>query len=122
MSVHTNIADTAWSRVELFTLWVLLALAALTGLAARLAMRLFSLEETPPSDPTLLITWKRRRLYMIISEVSALPAFATGWMAAALQWKLSVPLVVLGSMCSGALGFGFLIHALQLYITKRASL
>jgi hypothetical protein len=85
-------------------------------------MRLFSLEETPPEDPILLKTWKRRRLYMIISEASALPAFATGWMAAAMQWDLSIPLVVLGSMCSGALGFGFLIHALQLYITKRAAL
>lgn len=97
-------------------------MAALTGLSARLAMRLFNFEETPPIDAEQLKVWKRRRTYMIISESSALPAFATGWMAAALQWDLSIPLVVLGSMCSGALGFGFLIHALQLYITKRAAL
>lgn len=118
-SVHTNVGDT-WSRLELFTLWCLLALAALTGLAARLATRLFSLSDIPPTDPVLLQSWKRRRMYMVISEVSALPAFATGWMAAALQWHLAIPLVVLGSMTTGALGFGFLIHALQLYITKRA--
>lgn len=121
MSVHNSIGD-GWSRFELFTLWVLLALAALTGLSARLAMRLFSLDEVPPEDPLLLKTFNRRRIYMIVSEASALPAFATGWMAAALQWHLSIPLVVLGSMFSGALGFGFLIHALQIYITKRAAI
>jgi hypothetical protein len=84
-------------------------------------MRLFHVEQIPPSDPETLLHWKRRRLYMAISEVSALPAFATGWMAAALQWQLSIPLVVLGSMLSGALGFGFLIHALQTYVTRRVN-
>lgn len=121
MSVHTNVGDT-YTRLELFTLWCLLALAALAGLSARIAMRLFSLDDIPPTDVAALKIWKRRRLYMVISEVSALPAFATGWMAAALQWQLAIPLVVLGSMITGALGFGFLIHALQLYVTKRAVL
>jgi hypothetical protein len=106
-------------RFELAMLWCMLALSALTGLAARLASRLFNVNELPPSDPVALVHWKRRRMYMAISEVCALPAFATGWMAAALQWQLSVPLVVLGSMVSGALGFGFLIHALQTYVLRR---
>lgn len=118
MDVHTNTAGT-WSRVELLALWVILALAALTGLTARLAMRLFSLEEEIPTDEHQLKAWKRRRLYMVISETSALPAFATGWMASAFEWHLSIPVVVLGSMISGALGFGFLIHGLQIYITRR---
>lgn len=108
-------------RIELIILWVMLAFSALSGLSARLAMRLFHVEQIPPTDPEALLSWKRRRLYMAISEVSALPAFATGWMAAALQWQLSIPLVVLGSMLSGALGFGFLIHALQTYVTRRVN-
>jgi hypothetical protein len=108
-------------RLELILLWVMLAFSALSGLAARLAMRLFHVDQLPPSDPIDLVHWKRRRLYMTISEVSALPAFATGWMAAAFQWQLSIPLVVLGSMVSGALGFGFLIHALQTYVLRRAN-
>jgi hypothetical protein len=99
----------------------MLALSALSGLAARLAMRMFSVDQVPPVEAEALAHWKRRRLYMAISEVSALPAFATGWMAAALQWQLSVPLVVLGSMLSGALGFGFLIHALQIYVLRRVN-
>lgn len=106
-------------KIELMVLWFVLALSALAGLSARLAMRLFHVSELPPEDEVLLKHWRRRRLYMAISEVCALPAFATGWVAAALQWSLSIPLVVLGSMVSGALGFGFLIHALQTYVLRR---
>jgi hypothetical protein len=113
--------ETWHDRVELVMYWFVLALASLTGLAARLAMKLFSVSEIPPSDPEELKHWRKRRLYMTISEACALPAFATGWMAASIQWDLSVPLVVLGSMVSGALGFGFLIHALQTYVLRRAN-
>jgi hypothetical protein len=98
-----------------------LALAALSGLAARLAMRLFHIDQIPPIDPEQLQHWKRRRWYMIVSEIAALPAFATFWIAASLQWSLSVPLIVIGSMTSGALGFGFLIHALQIYVLRKAN-
>lgn len=111
--------ETAGHKIELVLFWILLALSALSGLSARLAMKLFNVNELPPIDPAALTHWKRRRSYMLVSEVCALPAFATGWMAASYQWGLPVPLVVLGSMVSGALGFGFLIHALQTYVTKR---
>jgi hypothetical protein len=113
--------ETWQDRLELVLFWLMLALASLSGLAARLAMKLFNVNELPPSDADALKHWRRRRLYMMISEVCALPSFATGWMAAGSYWSLSVPLVVLGSMVSGALGFGFLIHALQTYILRRAS-
>jgi hypothetical protein len=113
--------ETATERLELVFFWLMLALASLSGLAARLAMKLFHINEIPPEDPKALLQWRRRRIYMAISELCALPAFATGWMAASIQWHLPVPLVVLGSMVSGALGFGFLIHALQTYVTKRVS-
>ncbi len=113
--------ETWADRMEQVLFWLMLALASLSGLAARLAMKLFSVDEMPPQDPALLVVWKRRRLYMTISEACALPAFATGWMAASYQWNLSVPFVVLGSMVTGALGFGFLIHALQTYVLRRVN-
>jgi hypothetical protein len=113
--------ETWHERMELVIYWLVLALASLTGLSARLASKLFHVNELPPIDPEALRAWRRRRAYMAISEVCALPAFATGWMAASIQWNLSVPLVVLGSMVSGALGFGFLIHALQTYVLRRAN-
>lgn len=108
------------SRLEMAVLWCILALAALTGLTARLAMKLFHVDQLPPLNPEELRSWKRRRWYMIVSEASALPAFATFWIAASLQWNLSVPFIVIGSMASGALGFGFLIHALQVYVLRKA--
>jgi hypothetical protein len=113
--------ETWADRVELALFWLMLALASLSGLAARLAMKLFNVNELPPQDPALFQLWRRRRLYMLTSEICALPAFATGWMAASYQWHLSVPFVVLGSMISGALGFGFLIHALQVYVLRRVN-
>jgi hypothetical protein len=106
-------------KLDAILFWIMLALASLSGLSARLAMKLFNVNELPPSDPEALIHWKRRRLYMAVSEICALPAFATGWMAASIQWQLSTPVVVLGSMITGALGFGFLIHALQTYVLRR---
>lgn len=106
-------------KIEIAVLWVLLALSALTGLAARLAMKMFDVTEMPPEDLAALKHWKRRRLYMLVSEVCALPAFATGWVAAGVYWNLPVALIVLGSMVSGALGFGFLIHALQTYVLRK---
>lgn len=108
------------SRLEMAMLWCILALAALTGLTARLAMKLFHVDEMPPIDKEQLTSWKRRRWYMIISETAALPAFATFWIAASIQWNLSIAFIVIGSMTSGALGFGFLIHAIQVYILRRA--
>ncbi len=108
-------------RVDLLILWLVLALSALTGLCARLAQRLYSVGELPPSEAELLETWRRRRLWVLISEISALPMFATAWVAASLQWSLPIPLVVLGSMASGALGFGFLLHALQTWVLRKAA-
>jgi hypothetical protein len=113
--------ETAGYKLELVLYWIMLALASLAGLSARLAMKLFNVNELPPSCPDALVHWRRRRMYMAVSEICALPAFATGWMAASMQWQLATPIVVLGSMCSGALGFGFLIHALQTYVTRRVN-
>jgi hypothetical protein len=116
-----DVVGDAASRLDVIILWCLVALSALSGLAARLAMRLFHIDQVPPTDFEQLKSWKRRRWYMIVSEVSALPAFATFWIAASMQWHLSVPLIVIGSMISGALGFGFLIHALQIYVLRKAN-
>lgn len=109
------------SRFDLLLLWIVLALAALSGLCARLAQRLFHVGELPPTDADQLEHWRRRRRWMLISEISALPMFATAWVAASLQWGLPIPLVVLGSMATGALGFGFLIHALQTWVLRKAA-
>lgn len=106
--------------MELFQLWLIVSLTTLVGLSARVARKLFDVAEDPPEDTLLFKHWKRRRHWMIFSEISAVPAIATGWISAGLYWNLSYPFIVLGSMASGALGFGFLLHAVQTWVNKKA--
>jgi hypothetical protein len=98
-------------------IFVLSSAAALVALVARLGLSIGN--DLPPAEPAAFAAWKRRRLWTLVAEFSALPAFAAGWTAASYAWSLSVPVVVLGSMASGALGFGFLLQAFQAIVTKR---
>jgi hypothetical protein len=107
------------SRFELAVLWLGIFFAGLAGLTARISWLLFGVADPPPEDPGQLRVWKRKRLWVTISEFSALPAFATGWLSAGLWWPLPVPVMVLGCMASGALGFGFLLNGLQGVVTRR---
>jgi hypothetical protein len=108
-----------YSRLDLFLFWLLLAVSTLAGLTARLAQRVFDVSQIPPDDERELRSWHLKRRWMIASELAAVPAFATGWIAAWMYWRLNVPFVILGSMCTGALGFGFMINALQTIVSKR---
>jgi hypothetical protein len=100
-------------------LWVLAAFAALTGLCARVAYRIYTDTDHEPSDPVELVIWRRKRFWMVISEFAALPAFATGWSAAGMYWLLPVPYIVIGSMLTGSLGVGFALHAVQTIAQRR---
>ncbi|HEY0116296.1 MAG TPA: hypothetical protein VGB54_11280 [Allosphingosinicella sp.] len=91
--------------------------AALAALVARIGLSIGN--DLPPEDAAAFAAWKRKRVWTIVAEFSALPAFAAAWTAASYLWALSVPFVVLGSMASGALGFGFLLQALQAIVTRR---
>jgi hypothetical protein len=102
---------------EATVIFILSCAAALAALVARLGLSIGA--DPPPEEPSAFAAWKRRRLWTLIAEFSALPAFASGWTAAAYFWSLSIPAVVLGSMASGALGFGFLLQALQTIVTRR---
>ncbi|MFN3388483.1 MAG: hypothetical protein ACK40O_06085 [Allosphingosinicella sp.] len=98
-------------------IFLLSCAAALTALLARMGLSISN--DPPPEDPAALAAWKRKRLWTLVGEIAALPAFGALWTAASYHWSLSVPFVVLGSMASGALGFAFLLHALQSIVTKR---
>lgn len=110
------------SGAQIAQIWATMGLAALSGLCGRLAYRLFGIGEMPPADHEAYLAWRRRRWWMVFSEIGALPAFATGWTAAGLYLKFPMALVVLGSMLSGALGFGFLLHLLQFFVRERAAI
>lgn len=107
------------TKYDLVVLWGAAYFGALVAFAARIAWLLYGVGDLPPEDPAQLAAWERRRRWMIISEFCALPLFATAMVTGGLEWGWSVPVVVGGSMCGGALGFGFLLHALQTIVTRR---
>lgn len=107
------------SKLDIALLWMLSGLAALAAVVGKLGMALFVLAQDPPADPLELIQWQRRRRWLICSELSALPLFATLGVSATVYFALTPVASVLISMGLGALGFGFLLHALQLVVRRR---
>ncbi|RST30172.1 hypothetical protein HMF7854_04515 [Sphingomonas ginkgonis] len=107
------------NRSEAFLLWTLCYFAALTAFAARIAHQLFSLGSEPPEDPVELAHWRRRRRWLMTSEFSALPMFATLSVLAAEQGWVSPVTAVIAALCAGALGFAFFLHALEAVVMRR---
>jgi len=63
--------------------------------------------------------WERKRRWLIISELSALPAFATISLLVGKLREWPMEGVILLSMVLGALGFAFFLDALQTIVRKR---
>lgn len=93
--------------------WLLAYMGALTGFSARMAYKLFGIASAPPTDPAELAGWRRKRRWLMISEFAALPMFATlAVLSTAKGWTDPVTSVI-AAMILGALGFAFLLHALE---------
>lgn len=46
------------------------------GLAGRIGYKLFGADaDPPPPDPAAVATWRRKRRWLVLSELSALPCF-----------------------------------------------
>ena len=86
-------------------LWLLAWGGGLAICGAKLAYMLFGISSEPPDDPVALRAWVRKRKWLVISELAALPAFAS---IAVIIGKLRAwPMegVVLFSMLLGALNW-----------------
>src|SRR3546814_13507389 len=59
-----------------FLWWLTALFGGLMICGAKLAYMLFGLPTEPPIDPSALASWERKRRWMVISELAALPAFA----------------------------------------------
>lgn len=102
--------------------WIAALIAAATIVGGRLGMFLFRLAPDPPDDAVLALHWARRRRWVAISELSALPAFATISVAAVTYWHLDPIVAVLISMFLGGVGFAMLLDGAQWLFRKRLGL
>lgn len=109
-------------KLDDFILWLLSLLGGLALTGARLGWLLFSVSPHPPVDAVALGLWRRKRRWLIFSELSALPAFATiSVLVGRLRhWPLEG--VILLSMVLGALGFAFFLDALQTIVRRRVGM
>ena len=92
--------------------------AALVAFAARVTYKL-GFNPDPPDDPGELARWVRRRRWLLFSEFSALPLFATSAVLAADARWLSPVSSVMFALVAGALGFAFFLHALDTVVRRR---
>jgi hypothetical protein len=104
---------------DLILWWALAFFSGLAVVVGRLGYMLFGISSEPPADPAARQNWHRKRLWLTVSELSALPAFATAAVAAQVYFQFEPIVTVILSMVLGALGFGFLLNAVQRIARKR---
>lgn len=99
--------------------WAVSVLSSATVVTAKLGMLLFAMAPDPPSDPELAAHWRRRRRWLTYAELSALPAFATISVTAAMHQNYSPVTSVLIAMGLGGIGFTLLLDAVQWLFRRR---
>lgn len=100
--------------------WLLSLLAAATIVAARIGNWLYGEKAPPPpEDPELMHHWRRRRMWIVISEVSALPAFASLSVAGTKYWDLDAWVSIPLAMMLAIVGFLLLLDGVQRAFYKR---
>lgn len=109
-------------RLDDVLIWLFALGGSLAGLGARLTFLLARMPPEPPEDPKARAAWERKRRWLIISELSALPAFASLAMAVGYLQQWPVAGIVILSMVLGALGFAFLLDALKSLLRQRLGL
>lgn len=106
------------TKHELAEYWLLAFFGALTVVSGKLGYLLFAIAEQPPEEPAQYMRWRRKRRWLVVSELLALPMFATLAITSAVYFKMPIIAAILIAMALGALGFGFLLNALQ-YLARR---
>ena len=107
------------TQYDIAILWLASLFAGACAVAARISYMLFAVSESPPDDLIALGHWQRKRRWLVISDISALPAFATIAVVATIYWKLPAVASVGISMILGILGFGFLLNGLQFFVRRK---
>lgn len=103
-------------------LWLFALGSALAGLGARCGWVLFRVSTEPPEDPRAREAWERRRRWLAISEIMALPAYAVLAVTVGRLRAWPVEGIVLASMVLGALGTAFFLHGIEVLARRRLGL
>ena len=103
--MHENLND--WRAF--FFWWGACLFASTMVVVARLGIKLFGAAIDPPEDPVMALHWARRRRWLAISEVSALPAFATVSVVLVAYYQLNPIAAVLIAIAQGFVGFPLLL-------------
>ncbi|HEY4546093.1 MAG TPA: hypothetical protein VIG90_06670 [Pedomonas sp.] len=109
-------------KLDDLILWLLAWGGSLAFAGARMGFILFGLSSDPPDDPKARDAWERKRRWLIISELSALPAFASLAMVVGRMRDWPIEGIILFSMILGAVGFAFFLDALQAILRRRLGL
>lgn len=107
---------------EFFFWWLAALFASTTVVVAKLGLKLYGAAGDPPADPVLADHWIRRRRYVAIGELSALPAFATVSVVLVSYYGLNPIAAVLLAMAQGFVGFPLLLDGASFLFRKRIGL
>lgn len=102
-----------------FFWWLANLFSASVVVAARLGLKLFGEAPQPPADTKLALQWARRRRWIAIAEVSALPAFATLSVVLVAYYSLDPVAGVLIAMGEGFVGFPLLLDGAAWLFRRR---
>lgn len=102
--------------------WAASLFAATTVVVARLGIRLYGATPDLPDDPVLALHWRRRRQYIAMAELSALPAFATISVVLVSYQQLNPVAAVLLAIGQGFIGFPLLLDGAAFLFRRRIGL
>lgn len=113
--MHENLND--WR--DFFFWWTAALFASTMVVVARLGLKLYGAASDPPDQPEMALHWSRRRRWLAISEVSALPAFATVSVVMVAYYQLNPIAAVLIALAQGFIGFPLLIDGASWLFRQR---
>lgn len=106
-----------------FLFWWLASLfASTTVVVAKLGLKLYGDSADVPTDPAIAVHWARRRRYIALAEISALPAFATASVVLVSYYHLNPVAAVLLAMAQGFVGFPLLLDGAAFLFKRRLGL
>ena len=99
--------------------WAASLFAATTVVVARLGLKLYGAQTDFPDDPVMAMHWRRRRQYVALAELSALPAFATISVVLVSYQQLNPVAAVLLALAQGFVGFPLLLDGAAFLFRRR---